>query len=134
MDGIAGQSVPIYANADPREHRAKRLHRCRQSTGGPTTQAGRPLGSEEEQAVAATFAHQVPAAERPAPVEPVDLDLSAESSHASELLGIALEVPSLVNTASPEQDTAKDSSPIPSEPEQTSGEQIDVNDIFTSVR
>lgn len=95
---------------------------------------GRPLGSEEEQAVAATFAHQVPAAERPAPVEPVDLDLSAESSHASELLGIALEVPSLVNTASPEQGTAKDSSPIPSEPEQTSGEQIDVNDIFTSVR
>lgn len=92
---------------------------------------GRPLGSEEDQAVEAVPSHETPTDVQPAPA---DLDLSADASHAPELLGIALDVPSLVNATAPEQAAANGSSPTPSEPEQSSGGQFDVNDIFTSVR
>ncbi|MET3172964.1 UNVERIFIED_ORG: hypothetical protein ABIB52_000792 [Arthrobacter sp. UYCu721] len=104
---------------------------------------GRPPGSEDEQVDAADQAGTPSAA---APTQPVrqpaaattDLDLSQEAPREPELLGIALEDPTLGRTPSqqpaPQQDAAPDSSPIPSEPEQPSSGQIEVNDIFSTLR
>lgn len=110
---------------------------------------GRPITAEEEAADTARAAratqpqppappvlHLLPPAAA-APVPPaasVDLDLTEEQTSGPELLGIALESPALVPVAVPQQAAPAVSIPAPSEPEQSLSGQVDVNDIFTSIR
>jgi hypothetical protein len=110
---------------------------------------GRPATSEEEAAAAAQAARATrpqPAAPPvlhllpPAPAAPAasaDLDLTPEQSNGPELLGIALESPARVQTPAPQPVVPVApvaAIPAPSEPEQSSSGQFDVNDIFTSIR
>ncbi|MCB5280323.1 hypothetical protein [Arthrobacter sp. ES1] len=109
---------------------------------------GRPTVSEDEQPDAAPAGQATqappsappvlhllpPAAEAPvSPAASADLDLTPEQSSAPELLGIALESPVLVPTA-PQPAAPAVSIPAPPAPEQPSSGQLDVNDIFTSIR
>lgn len=104
---------------------------------------GRPAGSEEEPAGAAhaAAAPELPV-RQPAAVS-TDLDLRQEERKAPELVGIALEAPTLAGTQSqqpapqqpaPQQAAALNSSPVPSEPEHPSSGQMEVNDIFSTLR
>jgi hypothetical protein len=111
---------------------------------------GRPATAEEEAADTARAAraaqpqptappvlHVVPPAAA-APVSPAasaDLDLTPEPSAAPELLGIALESPALVPAAAPQPVAAPVvSAPAPSGPEPSSSGQMEVNDIFSTLR
>jgi hypothetical protein len=106
---------------------------------------GRPPGSEDELSDPAEEQAGAPRAAAPTlPVRqpaaaPTDLDLSQEARTEPELLGIALEDPVLAaqppsQQPAPQQDAAPDSSPAPSEPEQPSSGQMEVNDIFSTLR
>ncbi|MGY4541369.1 hypothetical protein ACVWY0_001278 [Arthrobacter sp. UYNi723] len=106
---------------------------------------GRPAGSEEELSDPAEQAGAPRAAAPTLPVHqpaaaPADLDLRQKERTAPELLGIALEDPVLARTQppsqqqAPQQNAAPDSSPVPSEPEQPSSGQLEVNDIFSTLR
>lgn len=102
---------------------------------------GRPAGTEEETAEPADTAHAAAAPVLPVrqpAAAPTDLDLRQEERTAPELLGIALEDPTLAGTQSqqpaPQRDAAPDAAPVPSEPEQPSSGQLEVNDIFSTLR
>jgi hypothetical protein len=110
---------------------------------------GRPATAEEEAADAAR-ATRAPQPQPPAPpvlhllppaaaapVPPTasaDLDLTEEQSSGPELLGIALESQALAQTPPPQPVAPVVSAPAPSDPEPSSSGQMDVNDIFTSIR
>lgn len=110
---------------------------------------GRPTVAEEEpgetgisqaQPPAPPVLHLLPSAAA-TPAVPVsatasaDLDLTEEPAGSPELLGIALESPALVQTPAPQMAaTPPDFIPATPDPEPSSSGQLDVNDIFTSMR
>lgn len=105
---------------------------------------GRPATSEEESAArpepapAAPALHLVPPAAAPdAPAASTDLDLTPDPAPVPELLGIAMQSPALAPAlAAPASQPAAAVAPAPdpSLPEPPAGNQMDVNDIFTSIR
>lgn len=107
---------------------------------------GRPRTPEEESEDAAAAAllpsHQATQASQPVPAAlhqvsagAGELDLSHPDDSRSELLGIALATPALVQGSTPDQDPDDHSSPAVPEPEHSSGGQVqEVNDIFAGLR
>lgn len=112
---------------------------------------GRPAVAEDESAAArepSTGGAKVPGPVLPAQVPPVapaasapaPLDLDSEDGHTArpELLGIALQTPSLMPVgARPDPVPAPvpaAAMPTPDGPEPASSGQVDVNDIFSSIR
>lgn len=110
---------------------------------------GRPTATEEETGAVGTSQAQPPAppvlhllpsapATAVASVTPsasADLDLTEEPASSPELLGIALESPSLAQAPAPQMAaTPAPSIPAIPDPEPSSSGQLDVNDIFTSMR
>lgn len=103
---------------------------------------GRPTGSEDEPSAQqdpapAPVLQLVPPADPAAPAASTDLDFTQDPPAATELLGIALESPVLaqgLQTAAALPASPATLVPAPSGPELSSGNQVDVNDIFTSMR
>jgi hypothetical protein len=109
---------------------------------------GRPAGMVDGQFEAYLEKQQPPAAVPalhavpPAPELPAaagDLDLDEDETGETELLGIALTLPALapaqVLTPAPQQSAAPAASiPAPPSPEPSSSGQMEVNDIFASIR
>ncbi|XAS67148.1 hypothetical protein V3C33_17105 [Micrococcaceae bacterium Sec5.7] len=100
---------------------------------------GRPVGPEDESTETERNAETAgaPAAlveQVATPAASADLDLSQETNTEPEILGIALEAPTLVQKSAPKQDDIYTSSSTTPEPEQPSVGQVEVNDIFSMLR
>ncbi|KRE76791.1 hypothetical protein [Arthrobacter sp. Soil762] len=100
---------------------------------------GRPVGPEEESTErernAETAAAPVAWVQQVAtPAASTDLDRNQETNTGPEILGIVLEAPTLVQKPAPRQDDIHTSSSTTPEPEQPSGGQLEVNDIFATLR
>jgi hypothetical protein len=100
---------------------------------------GRPVGPEEEsthrERNAETAAAPVALVQQVAtPAASKDLDRNQETNTGPEILGIALEALTLVQKPAPRQDEIHTSSSTTPEPEQPSVGQLEVNDIFSTLR
>jgi hypothetical protein len=100
---------------------------------------GRPVGPEEESTErernAETAAAPVALVQQVAtPAASTDLDLNQETNTGPEFLRIALEASSLVQKPAPRQDDIHASSSTTPEPEQPAVGQLEVNDIFSTLR